>query len=229
LAERTRPRVLATLSNGVPLVIERDVGQGQVLFLASGVFRDWNTLTSTNAVLIFDRIFRDMLRRTLPRRNLGSSEQLVLPVPLDLRYARFTLTGPEGKEDPIAIEALGSERQGISVGNLSRRGHYRITAYGTDQTPQAGAGAKLWDVPLAVNGPAGESELTVLDADGLAERMGQTPYYWVDRGQTIQLAGAPVRGQDLWRWLMLAVFACLLVELVVLVRPSSAREQEAGP
>ncbi len=224
LAERTRPRVLGALTNGVPLLIERDVGLGQVLFVSSGVFRDWNTLTSTNAVLIFDRIFRDMLRRTLPRRNISSSEQLVLPVPSEFRYARFTLTRPDGQEDPIAVEALGPDRHGIIMGNLPWRGHYRITAYGTEETPQAGVGAKLWEVPLAVNGPAHESELSVLDSAGLAERMGQTPYRWVESGQTIQLAGAPIRGGDLWKWLLLAVLLCLLVELAILVRPARARE-----
>jgi hypothetical protein len=224
IAERTRPRVLAALTNGVPLLIERDVGLGQVLFISTGVFRDWNTLTSTNAVLVFDRIFRDMLRRTLPRRNITSSEQLLLPVPPDLRYARFSLTRPDGQEEPIAVEALGSARHGITLGNLVRRGHYRITAYGTEETPQAGVGAKLWEVPLSVNGPAHESDLSVLDSAELSERMGETPYRWVEQDQTIQLAGAPIRGQDLWKWLLLAVLLCLLVELAVLARPVPPRE-----
>ena len=40
------------------------------------MFRDWNTLTATNAVLIFDRIFRQALEETLPKRNITSTEQI---------------------------------------------------------------------------------------------------------------------------------------------------------
>ena len=220
-----RPRVLAAFSNGVPFMIQRDIGRGQVLFVSTGVYRDWNTLTSTNAVLIFDRIFRDMLGRTLPRRNITSSERLVLPVPADYRRARFTISGPDREDEPIPVEALGADREGISVGNLTRRGHYRITAHGTEEMPQAGLGARLWEIPLAVNGPADESELGVLDRDGLAERMGQSPYRWVDRGETISLAGSPIRGRDLWRWLMLSVMLGLVVELAILARPWPAGER----
>lgn len=215
-ARRSRPRVLAQFTNGVPFMIERNVGRGQVLFVSTGVFRDWNTLTSTNAVVIFDRIFRDMLARTLPRRNLNSSEQLLLPVPPDYRQARFTLRGPEEQEDPISVEALGADRYGLAVGNLAHRGHYRITAYGTEETPQASPGAKLWEVTLAVNGPADESDLSVLSQDGLAERSGGALYDWVDRGETIRLAGSPIGGRGLWKWLMMGALVGLFLEMGIL-------------
>lgn len=225
LARRTLPRVLARFTNGVPFMIEREVGRGRVLFVSTGVYRDWSTLTSTNAVLIFDRIFRDMLRRTLPRRNMTTSEQLVLPVPADHRRARFTLTSPDGQDRPLPVEALGGERYGIKVGKLTGRGLYRIAARGTEDTPAAGLGARLWETPVAVNGPADESDLTVLDQEELAERMGDVPYRWVDRSQAISVTGSPLRGQHLWRWLMAAVLAGLLVELVILARPSPAGER----
>src|SRR6266511_5480692 len=60
-AERERPRVLASLSNGVPFLVERRMARGRVLFVSSGLHSPWNTLTRTNAVLLFDRIFRAAL------------------------------------------------------------------------------------------------------------------------------------------------------------------------
>ena len=218
LAERTRPRVLARFSNRLPFMIERDVGRGSVLFVSSGVFRDWNTLTATNAVLIFDRIFRHMLRQTLPERNIASSRQFTLPVSDEMRRARFTISDPQGGEEPVRIGALNANRHGISLGNFTNRGHYRITAHGAVDDQQAAA--KLWEIPLAVNGPADESRLAALDEDGLSERMKDASYRWVSKGQTIALAGAPIQGQDFWRWLMLAVLAGLLIELIVLAWPS---------
>jgi hypothetical protein len=228
LAEKQRPHVLASFTNGLPFLVERNIGRGQTLLVSTGVFREWNTLTSTNAALIFDRIFRDLLERTLPRRNLASTEQLVVPVPADFRGARFARLAPDGKEEPIGVDAIGSDRYGVILRNLGQRGFYRVTAYGTKDTPQAAVEAKLLETIVAVNGPAGESELAALKEVDLKERMGAAEYRWVAQGETIQLAGAPIMGQDLWKWLMLAVLAGLLLELAMLAWPLMAGKAPAG-
>jgi hypothetical protein len=220
LAEKTRPRVLGSYTNRIPFLIQREIGRGQVLFVSTGVYRDWNTLTTTNAVLVFDRIFRDLVQRSLPQRNLTSTGQIVLPVAPELHRARFTLTTPSGREEPLPVDALGADRYGITLKNLPQRGLYQIAAHGTKQTPQAGPDAKVWQVALAVNGPVEESDLRVLGEKDLQERMGQAAYRWVADGQPITLTAAQVQGQDLWKWAMLAVLGCLLVELAIVAWPS---------
>lgn len=191
-----------------------------MLFVSTGVYRDWNTLTATNAVLVFDRIFRDLVQRSLPQRNLTSTGQLVLPVAPELHRARFTLTTPSGREEPLPVDALGADRYGITLKNLPQRGLYQIAAHGTKETPQAGPDAKVWQLALAVNGPVEESDLRVLGEKDLQERMGQAAYRWVADGQPITLTAAQVQGQDLWKWAMLAVLGCLLVELAIVAWPS---------
>ncbi|MGE5192554.1 MAG: BatA domain-containing protein, partial [Deltaproteobacteria bacterium] len=56
VAARQRPRVLASFSNGVPFLVERRIGRGEVLFVSSGVYTGWNNLMRTNAVLVLDRL-----------------------------------------------------------------------------------------------------------------------------------------------------------------------------
>lgn len=59
-------RVLAALNNGDPLLIEQNVGAGHIVFLASGLAPEWNTLAQSRAVLLIDRLVRRMLARSLP-------------------------------------------------------------------------------------------------------------------------------------------------------------------
>ncbi len=227
LARRERPRVLGRYTNGLPFLVERRIGRGRVLFFTTGVFREWNTLTATNAALLFDRVFRDLILGTLPLRTIDSHRELVVPVPADFRDARFTLSGPHGRDEPVPVDALGGDRYGVRLAPAAERGIYRLAAHATAQTPQAAEGAKLFETILAVNGPADESDLKTLDQVDLQERMASADYRWVAQGETLQLAGAPMLGQDLWKWLMLAVLAGLLAELGMLAWPMLARERTA--
>ncbi len=60
---------------------------------------------------------------------------------------------------------------------------------------------------------------------GLAERLkrGELPLRR-RRASTISLEGAQVEGQDLWKWFLAAVLACLALEMIVLAWPAAAKE-----
>ncbi|MHB1036403.1 MAG: BatA domain-containing protein [Pirellulales bacterium] len=219
LAERSRPRQLAAYTNGAAFMVERAIGRGRVLFVSSGVLSSWNTLTKTNAVLMFDRIFRAMLERTLPERNLTTVEQIALPIDPSDRRARYALSVPGGNQEPLSVDALGADVYGITVHNAVQRGIYRVTAYRSENGDPDARDSKLWEIPLAVNGPERESELAPLGPAAVGERMGQANYRWIARGEPIRLEGAQIRGQNLWLWLIASVLACLLVELVLVGRP----------
>ena len=216
------PRVLARFTNGVPFMIRRTIGRGQVLLVTSGIFRDWNTLTATNTVLIFDRIFRRMLRRTLPRRNMTTTGQLVLSTGAATRHDRFTLTDPDGREAWISVDALGADRYGITLRNITARGGYRVIARRAVDTPEDSPRTGLREILVAVNGPARESELDALDEEALGQRLGEANYRWVGREQSISIAGASA-GQGFWKWLLLLVLLGLLVELAILAMPALTR------
>jgi hypothetical protein len=225
------PRVLARFDSRVPFMIERRIGRGQVLFVASGVWRDWNTLSATNTVLIFDRIFRRMLRESLPDWNLSTTQQRILPVEADERSAEFILHWPDGSRQPLTPDALGADRYGLSLGGLHARGLYRVAAYEPAASGRARPAAfsqKIWETPLAVGGPAEESRLEMLDEEGLGERVGPANFRWTGDGQAVAavaLAGPQFGGREVWQWLLVAVLAGLFLELVVLARPSAAGER----
>ena len=222
--EGALPRVLGqfTDANKLPFLVERRIGKGQVLFFSSGVFSEWNDLTKTNAALVFDRIFRSMLQETLPRRNLEAVEQVTLPVESGDRRVTYTLTRPGQPAEALNVDALGGETYGVTIRNITKSGHYLVSATQTvdPAAAQSADADNLWSVPLAVNGPERESELRSIDVAELRKRLGNANYRWIERDEQISLEGAQISLQNLWKWLIWLVLMGLLVELLILAWPN---------
>ena len=228
IAELSRPHVLARFDNGRPFIVERRIGQGDVLFVSSSLFLGpnrpmWNTLPRMKAMFMFDRILRSMVERTLPRRTFESASQLSLPIRDSDRLARFVLSRPDGGEETLPLDALASQDYAVTVRGATQRGIYTVTAYEQESGDQL-QGAKLWSVPLALNGPAEESDLTTVSREQLSELLSNTQYRWIGPGETISVEGAQVWGQNLWWWFALAVLGCLLLEMAALARPAPRPE-----
>ena len=217
LADRWRPHVLATYDNQMPFLIQRSLGNGQILFVTTGVSSNWNTLPRENAILLFSRILRSMLEGTLPARNLSTVDSLVLDV--TERQALYLVTRPDGTKESLTVDAMSPDLFGVTVPPQTARGVYHVTATRIDSS------ARLLDVPFAVNGPEQESETALLDENGLRERLGSAHFRWVGRGEAIRLEGGQVSGQDLWKAILLVVLACLLLEMTVLAWPMLGRER----
>ena len=232
IARRQQPQILARFSNGVPFLIERRIGRGDVLFIATGVQSSWNNLTRTNAVVIYDRLLRTMMLRTLPPRNFGTNERAIFAVAAADRRADFTLTRPDGSTEPLFVDASGVDQFSVALRNLTERGAYRLSA---SQIHESRSGAsesanaaralqsnRLWQIDMAVNGPSEESDLSSIGEVELQQRLGSAAVRWVAKGEPIRLEGATVRGQEFWKWLMAAALVGLFFELVVLARSHSA-------
>jgi len=211
LPPRFRPRTLGRFSDGRPFMIERGVGQGQVLFVSSGVGPEWNTLSETHAVALYDRIVRSMLARRLPRRNLTPRERHALSVEGAARLDRHRLRRPNGQCEELAVEALGDGSYGVTTRDLWQRGIYRIAATTDENTPAQSEG----DVSLAVNGPPSESRLRCLTPAEIRAKVAAAGSPVLSRHEPISLAGARVLAPDAWKWLMCGALGLLLVELVV--------------
>ncbi|MBS0263391.1 MAG: hypothetical protein JSS02_15725, partial [Planctomycetes bacterium] len=235
VARRQQPQVLAKFSNGKPFLVERRIGRGDVLFVSTGVMTKWNNLTRTNAVVLLDRLLRGMLVRTLPRRNYGTNERALLAVALADRRADFTLMRPGGVHEPLFVDALGADQFAVSVRQLTQRGTYKVVAHHPAETSStvgsdrgSRATERIWQVELAVNGPADESDLTALGEVELRKRLGDSTVRWVARGEPIRLEGAAVSGQDFWKYLLAGTLVALLLELTVLARSQAATAQPAS-
>lgn len=244
IAAREQPSILASFSNGTPFLVERQIGRGEVLFLSSGLHSNWNNLTRTNAVVMLDRLLRGLLSRTLPTRNYSTQERVVLAIDPADRRADFSLERPTGETESLFVDAVGSDRFAITLRHLTQRGHYRLSAdrpedaapTGKPDTPpkpsegsrgRAGHANRLWQLELAINGPADESDLQSIAETDFKDRLASAPVRWVGHGDTIGLEGAAVRGQEFWKWLMLGALACLLLELAILTRSHFASKTAA--
>ncbi len=221
-AELSRPVVVARFTNGLPFMVERRIGRGKVLLIASGVFSGgdsaWNTLSISNAVLMYDRILRGAMRQTLPQRNLSTERALLLPVPAVQRNARFTLSGPNTQDVPLNTESLGAGQYGLRIRECMWRGIYRVTAHRPADAP--GADGPLWEVVLAANGPSEESSLLRDSAANLREKAGRAAGLETEKAVALGLQRAQIGGTQLWKWVMIAVLVCLLAELFVLAWPA---------
>lgn len=235
LAQRQQPHVLASFTNQAPFLVERKMGRGEVLFISTGLHSPWNNLTKTNAVLIFDRILRDKLASTLPRRNFSTTDQVLLPIAAADRRAEFTLHLADDRQEALSVDAVGSDEFGISLRDTTQRGIYRIVARkprvaaprGASIATPDSAETKLWEMPIVLNGPERESELQPINAAVLSERLSGATYRWVGADDTISMEGAQVTGHDMWKWLMLSVLLCLLVEVALLAWPDVRKEAAA--
>jgi hypothetical protein len=189
-------------------------------------------LLNTNAVVVFDRIMRGMFQVSFPERNMNTQQQLVLPVPPAEREARFMLVGPErygkpqakiaaSKSEPLTAGALGANRYGLTIDQRVERGIYRVqnAPAAGDPASAAAPDPQPTDILLAVNGTAKESELLVRDEARLRKELEQTASLGLER--------ADLHQSDLWQYLMAAVLACLLLEIVFLAWPASSGERTA--
>ncbi len=79
-----------------------------------------------------------------------------------------------------------------------------------------------------MNGDAEESRLSSLPREKFEERASGTQMGWVGVGEEISLAGATIQGQNWWWYLVMFVFACLLVEMGILAWPVLRQQSEAA-
>jgi hypothetical protein len=228
-AERTAPVVLGRFrDNNLPFMVRRRLGSGQVLLLTTGVSPAWTNMLTLSTrdggpAWVFDHIFRLMLAETLPRRTLKTDQQIVLPVPAGEHTGRFALIDPEGQEQPLAVDALGGDRYGIRLADWTRRGIYRVTAGAAKEDSPEGPAPRRWEVALAVNGPADESDLVVAREADARPKSNQPTF--LDATQASSVTLAQLEGKDLWKWALAAALACLLAELALLAWSHSGGER----
>lgn len=234
LAKDSLPEVLArydvagnsqfTEDEQLPFLVQRRIGQGKVLLFTSGTYSPWNTLAGKNSnISLFDRILRSLIEDTMPPRNFETGEPIVMPVEPD-RSLQYTLTRPNGEQEPVTVSALGADVYGLAIPQAYQGGPYQITANNPNAAREALPGTKQTVLRFAVNGPKEESDLSLLSREELEKRIGSpgevATWRWVDAGESISLEGAQIRGRDYWKLLVMIVLAGLVLEMLVLAWPA---------
>ena len=208
-----RGRVLARYSSGDPFLVERELGDGTVLLALSGIGSDWNNLPRTNAVVLLDRLLRQMLRHGLPQRTVETFTALEIPLAPRDRRTQFECVKPDGTRDAVSVEALGPDEYGIVLRNLTHRGIYRVTA-----VPESSAGPNSANVPtatdvaVAVNGPEAESNLIEIDSGELANRLSPASSLSTS-GRVGNLSHEAGSRREFWKACLWCALACLVSEM----------------
>ncbi|TWT30932.1 BatA domain-containing protein [Blastopirellula retiformator] len=219
---RLLPRILASFDNDQPFLVERQIGEGKVLLVTTGIDNLWNTLPRTNAVLIFDRLLRGMLETTLPQRNFATLAQVSLPLESASTTTMVELTRPgDDAAEELPIGFLDDQTRGVTVPQLMKGGKYELTI----SQRQVSSDPTLSPEPpqtmvLAVQPEATESQIERLSHEDFESRGLGDKIKWLAPGEVISLAGAQIRGQDWWKYLIGLVLACLLLEMLLIARPA---------
>lgn len=231
LARQQTPQILARFESErqPPYLVSRQIGRGQVIFAASGLASSWNTLATTNTIVIFDRILRSMTQATLPRRNFQALERLTLPLPVEAPNLAVALARPGHKQPDESLDVgyISTEHRGVVVPALYQRGVYRIVGQAAPDVdgPPSSDVKPAWEIPLTVSGDGAESDLSRLSENDFDEFAAGANLRWVGAGQEVSLAGVAIRGQSSWWWLIAVVLGILLVEMLIVAWPN-VRPQE---
>jgi len=233
--ERSMPRVLARLTSedGPAFLVERRIGEGRVVLATSGIQSSWNTLPKTNTMFLMDRMLRGMINETVPARNFGERPRIGVPLPaLDgLASATVSRPGHVGLPESLDIGFITRDQKGVAIAQPLARGLYRIAVHSESEerapnvasgadAPQDSAASPTLQLTLAVNGSAEESDLSRVPRERFDTLAEQGTLRWVGRGEEISLAGAQIRGQDSWWYLIGLVLFLLMVEIVTLAWPA---------
>src|SRR5262245_14957295 len=215
------PHVLARFEgrDRAIFLVARQIGRGNVLFCSSGLLSSWNTLPKTNAILVFDRLLRDMIQSTLPEQNIAPTDRLMLPLPRLNQNLAVTLSRPgRVTEDPLEVTYIGAQQRGVALTGLLSRGIYQVRGRRVSSS-DAAAEKPVWETPLAVNGASEESDLTTIAGSEFDRITAGADIRMVAAGQAINLAGAATGWQNSWWWLIVGVLVLLAAEMLVLIKP----------
>ncbi|MDZ4684213.1 MAG: hypothetical protein SH850_03935, partial [Planctomycetaceae bacterium] len=217
-AETSQPnaqRVLAMFSDGrTPWVIEHRLGRGRVVWFASGVSSDWNLLRTSGAMYVFHRLMSRLMSDTLPIRNFTTGDRIAFALPAG-EARRYQLTRPAGLTEALPTEAIDADVTGVWVRRPVTAGPYRIATDAASNGP-----SEVADVRFCVQAPASESDLAMLSPEALRTQLGTGSARVLEVDELPRVTGGALRGQSLWRWLLAAMLAALLIEMAILAAPA---------
>lgn len=207
-------RVVAKLADGTPLLLEKQIGQGHVLLLTSGLDNVTNDLPLHPEFVAFvDEASRYLsgMERLSGARVVDSYVQLRTAVGTKTSGATSVeVVGPDGKR-PLTL----SEESTAQSFRLTGAGFYHVR-FATGR-----------DALIAVNPDARESGLDVISPDTLKLWAGSAG----GGDAAAEAAGAVQAKQEnnygLWWWVMLAVLVAALAESLVASRYLGAQREEA--
>jgi len=204
-----KSKVILRLTDGAPIMVESEYGQGKVVLFTSAVDRAWNDLCIHPTFLpLLQQTVQHLGGTLIQEESGGAYTGRLIDVPVGPEVAGAVMIGPEGKSrDLELIEEIGARRiriagtdlPGIYLVRFRRRGEDKPTRFTANQA----------DRIITLNVDPAESDLERLDADEIKARTGA-------RSVTLLGADAPA-GPDAAEMVETKSYASLLLFLLVAV------------
>jgi hypothetical protein len=204
-------RVIASLSNGKPLLIERPYGRGRVIMFTTTLGMAWNRLPMTGAYLpLVQSTVRYLAGASLPERNLKPSEPIEIVYDHATPGLTATISLPNGQQRHVA-PAQSGQRSTLRFTETGQPGRYIVTMGGTSAT-------------YVVAAPRDESDPTPLSEDRLRWLQSSLDFRQVDSQKDAM--GAVVTAQRTGKELHLPLIGCVV--LLALLEMTLARMWTGG-
>ncbi len=198
-------RVLASLSNNQPLLIERQYGRGRVLMFTTTLGPQWNALPASDFYLpLMQSAVRYLAGTNLPDRNLKLGEPIDLTFDHEPAEKTALITMPSGNQRR-AVATESGQRWTLHFVDTSQPGRYVVAFPSGSQTR------------YVVNAPRDESDPTPVSTQRWAWLQNSLRFKWLDSEKDPMAAQVASQrtGTGLHMVLIGVVIALALVEMAL--------------
>jgi len=206
-------RVLARLSDGEPLLVERRVGEGSSLLLGTTAHVDWTNLPLRPLFLpLVARLTFQMVGEGSTNQQRVAGVPLKIPVPQDAGIEQVEIQRPTGD-----IERLEPRDTTFRYTDTYDAGIYNFSWR---------SGPNEEKISVAVNYDPGEVDPVIITQDKLGERFASDSLVFCEDATNIAGTIRRLRqGESIWEIFLLAVLIALVAEVYVANRRVSKDDQ----
>jgi hypothetical protein len=213
-------RIIIRYSNGMPALLERQVGQGQTLLFTSSLDRDWNSFPIDPLFLPF---LYQILSHSGPHGRESTSPALLVGEPLILPFSQQAPLAPNLKvRDPLGqlwpLQPVSRRAElALTFTNTSRLGFYQIFEENAPTPP--GSTKSPGPQVFTVNFPPAESDLRSIAPEEIEAKIKpdyQVTFLREQRQSALPLASLAFNdGIGLWRFVFLSLVLFFLLESIL--------------
>lgn len=209
---RTRgSTVLARMETGEAFLVEKKVGKGVVIQMATTVDGDWSNMPVRSCYLpLVQQIATYLADQVTPPRTLPAGATITRYLPEKHAGQILTITLPDDSNNTVKA-VKRSSRAVVEFSDTRRPGTYEISGAGMDK------------VKFVANSSSRESRLDRLTKEEVLEKTKNlaTTIDFIDASkedaleQYLKLDGQRSFGRETWKLLLAAVLALVLLELIL--------------
>jgi len=212
---------LASLDDGIPLIVQRRVGNGSVTFLGTGVHVSWTNLPIRPIfVPMINQLVFQLAGVEQTRLQTVAGQPLTFTFKEDERPKTVEIIPPSG-------ELLRRELKKDADGKISATFVFEDTNQVGVYTLRPLDTARQVQIPFSVNIDSDELDSACLTEENCKARFAGTPYVFAQAGDEIDSTFDQLkRGTSLWDMFLWIVLTILVCEAFVSNRLSQRKEDQ---